>query len=240
MIRIIKKIINAIFNPIVGEVLMLHSITQHREKIPKEKLRYSITPDYLESLIKEYRSKGFRFIALDEVEQLITKQVKPKGKVACFTLDDGYADNFREAYPIFKQYNCPFTIYISTDYPISKEYLLTERQIYELSQDSLCTIGAHTKHHFRLSKISETDCYDEILENKLQLEKIIKKEVTHFSYPYGDCNERVVSMVKEIGFHTAVCAWGDSFRASSNPFLMPRKEIFLSRTSRNQKLLQKE
>ena len=72
----LKKIIKNILYPVIGEVLMLHNVTQYKENIPDEKLRYSITPDYLESLIKEYRSKGFRFVTLDEVEQIITRQSK--------------------------------------------------------------------------------------------------------------------------------------------------------------------
>jgi len=227
MKKLIKKIKNALFDPIIGEILMLHSVTQHREKIPKEKLKYSITPDYLESLIKEYQSKGYRFVTLDEVEQIVTKKIKPKEKVVCFTLDDGYIDNFEEACPIFKRYNCPFALYISTDYSMSsKEDLLTEQQIYELSLEPLCTIGAHTKSHFHLSKLSESECYDEIFENKLYLEKVTKKDIVHFSYPYGDYNKEVVSCVEKIGFRTATGAWGGGFRISSNPLTIPRKGIF--------------
>jgi len=227
MKKIIKRIKNVLFDPIVGEVLMLHSVTQHRDKFPKEKQKYSITPEHLEFLIKEYQSKGYKFITLDEVKQIVTKKIKPSRKVVCFTLDDGYIDNFAEAYPIFKRYSCPFAIYISTDYSMSsKEDLLTEQQIYELSQDSLCTIAAHTKSHFHLSKLSESECYNEIFENKLYLEKVTKKDIVHFAYPYGDYNEQVVSVLKKIGFHTATCAWGGGFRTSSNPLLIQRKGIF--------------
>jgi len=229
MKKTIKKIIRSLFDPTIGEVLMLHSVTRYTEEISSEKRKYSITPDYLEALIKEYHLKGFLFVTLDEVKQIIDRKTKPKKKVVCFTLDDGYVDNFKEAYPIFKQYNCPFAIYISTNYSMlnnGKNDLLSEQQIYELSQEPLCTIGAHSKSHFRLSEQSEVVCYNEIFENKLYLEKIIKKDIIHFSYPYGDYNEQVTAIAKKVGFHTAACAWGGGFRISSNPFLIPRKGVF--------------
>jgi Xaa-Pro aminopeptidase len=34
----------------------------------------------------------------------------------CFTLDDAYRDNLKYAYPVFKRYGIPFTIYAPTDY----------------------------------------------------------------------------------------------------------------------------
>ena len=46
-----------------------------------------------------------------------------KRKFVCFTFDDGYYDNFTEAYPIFKKYNCPFTIYVTTELPDYKAIL---------------------------------------------------------------------------------------------------------------------
>src|ERR1041385_7271649 len=38
-------------------------------------------------------------------------------RFACITLDDGYRDNKTWAYPIFKRYEAPFTIFVPTSFP---------------------------------------------------------------------------------------------------------------------------
>ena len=38
-------------------------------------------------------------------------------KFVIFTFDDGYVDNLTYAYPVFKKYNAPFTVYITTNFP---------------------------------------------------------------------------------------------------------------------------
>lgn len=34
-----------------------------------------------------------------------------------FTMDDGYKDNYTNALPIFKKYNVPYTIFVTTNFP---------------------------------------------------------------------------------------------------------------------------
>lgn len=75
-----------------------------------------ITPQFLDDLILEMEDK-YVFTTLDEL-YLSRIEKKPfKKKFIIFTFDDGYIDNYEYAYPIFKKYNVPFTIYLTTGFP---------------------------------------------------------------------------------------------------------------------------
>jgi peptidoglycan/xylan/chitin deacetylase (PgdA/CDA1 family) len=52
-------------------------------------------------------------VSLDEMHNRLVNQQFNR-KFICFTLDDGYIDNYQNAFPIFKKYNIPFTIYVTT------------------------------------------------------------------------------------------------------------------------------
>ena len=107
---------------IYGVILMLHRVVEKRSLLAVNR-ELEITPDFLEQTILKYKSEGYRFASLDEVQQQVESQQHDRHKFVCFTFDDGYADNYELAYPIFKKHNCPFAIYVATDFPDKKALL---------------------------------------------------------------------------------------------------------------------
>ena len=61
----------------------------------------------------------------------------------------------------------------------------------------------HTQFHPILPHCTETECRQEILGSKLDLEKLLDIECSHFSYPNGDYTEREIEIVKTAGFRSA-------------------------------------
>lgn len=73
----------------------------------------SITPEFLDSVIGLIRELGWRIVSLDELKARLDSRDSSDHLVS-FTLDDGYADNFTHAYPVFRRHEVPFTIYLCT------------------------------------------------------------------------------------------------------------------------------
>ena len=107
----------------LGVVLMLHRVAKYDKTrlVPNEDLK--VSPAFLQKAIDKYRKAGFAFLSLDEVYDVITEKVKIDKPFVAFTLDDGYLDNYTTAYPIFKQNNVPFCIFVATDFPDKKAIL---------------------------------------------------------------------------------------------------------------------
>jgi len=61
----------------------------------------------------------------------------------------------------------------------------------------------HTQFHPILPYCTETECRQEILGSKADLEKILGVECLHFSYPNGDYTERDIEIVRLGGFRSA-------------------------------------
>lgn len=101
-------------HPELGQILMLHRVTEQRSRLQANR-ELEVTPDFLEQTILRYKENGYRFADMDEVARVVNGG-KQHQKFVCFTFDDGYADNYTLASPIFKKYNCPFTINITTDF----------------------------------------------------------------------------------------------------------------------------
>jgi peptidoglycan/xylan/chitin deacetylase (PgdA/CDA1 family) len=80
-------------------------------------------------------------------------------------------------------------------------------EIRQLANDALVTIGAHTRRHYALAKLTLAEARAEIGESVRRLEREIGKPCLHFSYPYGDeasAGPREFGLVKELGLKTGV------------------------------------
>lgn len=101
---------------------MLHRVFPlEKNKLPSNE-NLKISPEFLEHCILHLQKEGYEFISLDRLYEILQYSEKVKKKIV-FTLDDGYKDNFTYAYPIFKKYKIPFTIYITTSFPDKKSIL---------------------------------------------------------------------------------------------------------------------
>ena len=107
----------------LGVVLMLHRVAEYAPSklVPNEDLK--VSPLFLQKTIDKYRKAGFDFLSLDEVYDVLKGKTVIDKPFVAFTLDDGYLDNYTTAYPIFKQANVPFCIFVATDFPDKRAIL---------------------------------------------------------------------------------------------------------------------
>ena len=98
----------------VGAIFTLHHVVPECKPVGFNPNRIlEITSEFLDRTIQQVRSLNYDIVSLDEARRRLVEKDFER-KFVCFTLDDGYDDNYLNAYPIFKKHNAPFTIYIAT------------------------------------------------------------------------------------------------------------------------------
>jgi peptidoglycan/xylan/chitin deacetylase (PgdA/CDA1 family) len=92
---------------------------------------------------------------------------------------------------------------------LCRELMMNWAEVRQLAGDRLLTIGAHTRRHYALAKLTLAGARAEIVESVRRLERETGKPCQHFSYPYGDeasAGPREFDLVKELGLKTGVTA----------------------------------
>lgn len=108
-----RRFISHLLHPVQGEIWCLHRVVDNRSVYPGNR-ELEITPGYLKDLLLQYKNKGFDFVSVDE---LLGKRSPWPRKRVNISFDDGFRDIYTHAYPLFKKYHIPFTIYLTTGFP---------------------------------------------------------------------------------------------------------------------------
>jgi peptidoglycan/xylan/chitin deacetylase (PgdA/CDA1 family) len=107
-----------LFRPIfagVGSIFMLHHVRPARDAQFQPNRHLEVTPQFLRAMLAHLRSRGVDIVTMDELHCRLTERDFSR-RFACFTFDDGYRDNRDFAFPVMREYDAPFTVYVASDF----------------------------------------------------------------------------------------------------------------------------
>lgn len=179
-------------------VLMYHSI--ERELLQNGQLNELRVPkEVFREQMKYLKDNGFTTLTLDEAYKfLINNQGVPEKSVV-LTFDDGYADNYTNAYPILKEFGFKASIFVITGVVDKDPNYMTSAQLKELEANGI-EIHAHTVNHEKLSELSYDRQLATLKESKEFVEKLLNKKAGCIAYPFGMYNDNTIKAAKEAGY----------------------------------------
>lgn len=125
----------------------------------------------------------------------------PEGRKSAFTLsyDDGQVYD-RRLVELFNKYGLKGTFHLNAgmlDVKNEKDEFLKKEEIKDLFAGH--EVACHGYTHPWFSQLTHTRLVEEILDDKRELERLIKQPVRGMSYPYGDYSEEICSVAGALG-----------------------------------------
>ncbi|MBU3191719.1 polysaccharide deacetylase family protein [Clostridium bowmanii] len=177
-------------------ILMYHSISYEKgntARIPKEKFKEQM---------KYLKDNKYTTLTVDELYSYMQTGKLVPIKPIVITFDDGYKDNYTNAYPILKEFGLKATVFVITNTIDTEKNYLTSNEIRSMDSNNM-RIASHTTAHEQLDKISYSDNVKTMTASKAKLEKILGRNINYFAYPYGVNNDSTRKAAKESGYKLA-------------------------------------
>lgn len=199
-------------------ILMYHSINYEKGnpiRLPAEKFREQM--QYL-------KDNGYTTLTLDDVYNFFVHNMPVPDKSVAITFDDGYADNYENAYPILKELGFRATIFVITSTVDKDPSYLTSEELIEMQKNGI-NIESHTVSHGNLDTMPYNTQLKELTDSRKYLESLLGNCIKYIAYPSGKYNDKTIEALKKSGYDMAVTADGKWASVSDGIFKLKRVYI---------------
>lgn len=137
----------------------------------------------------------------------------PGRRYTAITFDDGFLSTFQNALPELENRGLPAVLFVPSgclgvDPPWIKDptplsppqRVVSAEQLVRLKNHTLFSIGSHSVSHSNLLTLSQKRIQSELINSKRDLELVVGREVSLFSFPHGGQNSRLVRAAIEAGY----------------------------------------
>ncbi|MEM1222699.1 MAG: polysaccharide deacetylase family protein [Verrucomicrobiota bacterium] len=215
---------------------MYHMVRDHIAGARYNKMR--VEPAEFAWQMDWLKSTGWHFLSTYD---LVSRWDKWPEKSVVVTFDDGYSDNYYNAFPVLKRLEIPFTIYLVTnrhdnDWSINKkkehssgelkeEPKLSDSEVQEMLDSGLLELGGHTLNHVNLLNEAEAVKKSEIADCAKALRDTYGAEIFTFCYPFGLYDASSVQIVKDVSYSGAFTVEEKLCDAETSPFEVGRLKV---------------
>ncbi|MBO4779456.1 MAG: polysaccharide deacetylase family protein [Selenomonadaceae bacterium] len=190
----------------------------------------SVPPSDFEAQMKFLVDSGCITITPDELYAGLRGEIELPPKPVLITFDDGYLDNYINAFPILKKYGLHATIFIIPAFTSVYPNYMTWEQLKEMEANGI-TIESHTMNHTKLEELPDDEIRSELINSKNILEENLGHPVEFLAYPTGTYNLHIAGIAQDIGYKGAFTIKYGIVDRGSNFFALERVPIFHSPTT---------
>ncbi len=182
----------------VVPIMTYHHVNNYKDKFLALNTVSPRSFGYQMAFLKRH---GYKVISFDSLVEGIKKGYKFSHNTVVIHFDDGYKDNYTNAFPILKKYHFPAMVFLVSD-KVGSPGFLNWDQMKEMERNDFLA-GAHTRHHAYLPHLTLEQAKDEIAGSKRIIEQNLGHPINYMVYPAGGFTEEIKDIARESGFMAA-------------------------------------
>jgi peptidoglycan/xylan/chitin deacetylase (PgdA/CDA1 family) len=201
-------------------ILIYHYIRVNPD--PRDSLGFglSVTPANFAAQMDWLAQNGYHPVTTSDLAAYLRGERGLPSRPIVITFDDGYADFYTTAIPILRVHDFTAVSYVVSGF-IGRGGYMTAFEVLS-AQGAGFEIGSHTVDHVNLTKQSADGLRYQLTASKEALERLLKRPVTSFCYPYGKYGPREANAVAAAGYQDATSTLAGSYRTMANRFIWTR------------------
>ena len=201
-------------------ILMYHEVTDRK---PED--IHGVSKTEFDAQMRWLRQAGYRTVQFaDWLADRSGTGPRLAANSIIITFDDGYLDNYAQAWPIMAEQGLSATIFLvagrmgqTSDWrpgKLGQAQLLGWAQAREMARAGV-RFGSHTMSHADLAKLEAPGLNRELYEARQRMEENLGEPVDTLAYPYGRFTPAVKDRCRQAGYQVA-CSCPTGFVGATN------------------------
>jgi peptidoglycan/xylan/chitin deacetylase (PgdA/CDA1 family) len=183
-------------------ILMYHHIADAPPGADAIRRDLSVSPSDFRRHLDYLQAHGYHTISLADLAAHLQEGAPLPAKPIVLTFDDGYDDNYSNAYPLLRHFGYSGTFFVLTDFVGQAGYAGWE-QIAEMSGNGM-EIEAHGRTHADLAMSSAADVAWQAAGSRDILREKLGRTTLFYCYPSGRYTAQTVAVLRANGYAAAV------------------------------------
>ncbi len=207
-------------------ILMYHylSVPPPDADIYREDL--SIEPDVFREQLQWLKDNGYEAITLTElVYALAIGWPRLPERPVVLTFDDGYIDNYENAFPMLQEFGYTATFFILTDVTDREQEGYMTWDMYREMADAGMDIQIHGREHLQMSNRDDAWLLFHLRGSQETLQAELGYQARFLSYPSGKYDENTIRAARQYGYWAAVTTASGSTQRSDQIYELERLRI---------------
>ena len=181
-------------------ILMYHYISEPPPDADKYRVDLSVSPAQFEAHLQMLQEQGYTTISSQDLVYYLTRGVPLPPRPVWLTFDDGYLDNYTEAFPLLQKYGMRGTFFIITDFVTAERPgYMTWPQLQEMVAAGM-EIGSHSRDHPDLRGRSVDYLVWQALGSQEAIIAHLGVTPRAVAYPAGRYDEQTIAVFRSAHF----------------------------------------
>lgn len=206
-------------------ILMYHYLSVPPANADIYRLDLSVTPDRFAAHLDALQAAGYTTISLYDLLQNLVQGTPLPDKPVIITFDDGYRDNYENAFPLLVAHNMTATFFVVTDF-IDGEYPeYVTWDMVRAMHDAGMSIEAHGRNHASLENRDNDYLVWQALGSLEGIERAIGVRPRFIAYPSGDYDQATIDLFHSANYWGGLTTVQGATHSSDDLFQLSRVRV---------------
>lgn len=206
-------------------VLMYHYVSTPPADADIYRVDLSVPPALLAEHLDRLQAEGYTTISPYDLTEALQRGRELPAKPILITFDDGYRDNYDNAYPLLRERGMQATIFVVTDFiDEQRPAYLTWDMARELAANGIA-IESHGRNHMGLADKEDDYLVWQALGSLETIEYELGTRPRFVSYPAGEYDQRTIDVFRSAGYWAGFTTDQGTEQHSDAPFQLERIRV---------------
>jgi len=206
-------------------ILMYHYVSTPPPDADIYRTDLSVPPALFAEHLDRLQAEGYTTISLYDLTAFLTQGTPLPDKPVIISFDDGYRDNYANAFRLLKERGMTATFFVVTDFIDEQrpDYLS-----WDMAREMLAggmSIESHGRNHVSLAGKDSDYLVWQTLGSLETIQYELGVRPRFISYPAGEYDQRTLDVVQSAGYWAGVTTQQGATHTTDDPFELARVRV---------------